>query len=79
MAKEDFIFHVLHGTPEMGALQTMVIPKGTVLLQLRKVTSTVKAVPYKTTRDLQLTIRKRFIEELEWDALEEAETEDGQI
>lgn len=76
------IQHVLHGIGGgygggSAGLTAMVIPEGTVLLKLQMGNwGTVKATPHVTKKDLQLTIRRNFVEEISWDDLEEEEPEE---
>jgi hypothetical protein len=63
--------HVLHGRGTTS-LVAMVIPGGTVLLRMKRTASgSIRAIPHVTKKDLQLTIRSGFVEEISWDALEE--------
>jgi len=71
MGQVDFIPHVLGGCQHYGRLETMVIPKGTVLLKLRKHGKAITAHPYETDRDLHVTIRSTFVDEGGWDDVEE--------
>ena len=71
-----FIQHVLGGHQGFGELKTMVLPARTVLLELQRAgPGGLIARPHATTKDLHLTIRGHFVEAVEWDDLEGAETE----
>jgi hypothetical protein len=72
VAKEDFIQHVLGGHQAFGRLETMVLPGNTVILKLeRGVGGAIRSRPYVTVKDLHLTIRGHFIQEIDWDELDE--------